>query len=454
MVFSSMTFLFAYLPITLTLYFICPLWLRNPMLLIANLIFYGWGEPKYIIIMFASIMIDYIHGFLIEKYRSNDKLARKFVASSVIFNLALLFFFKYWDFLASQFGLPVLGVPLPLGISFYTFQTMSYSIDVYRGEAQRQTNLIKFGVFVTLFPQLIAGPIVRYKDIADQLTEGVKTRIKDVSEGAKLFTVGLCKKVLLANSIGKLWEVLQTNPDLSVVGAWLGAIAFSFQIYFDFAGYSDMACGLGRMLGFTFPQNFNYPYIAKSITDFWRRWHMTLGSWFREYVYIPLGGNRVNGFRKYFNIMVVWALTGFWHGADWNFIVWGIYFGVLLILEKQIFMKFLPKLPAFIQHIYTLILIVISMAIFATPQYFIEYLSKMFGNAPLFNAMTEYYLISYLPTFIILIIAATPLPKKLFNKLPEKARDSLSTILMVCGIAMTISFLVSDSYNPFLYFRF
>ncbi|HIV62057.1 MAG TPA: MBOAT family protein [Candidatus Butyricicoccus avistercoris] len=454
MVFSSMTFLFAYLPITLALYFICPLWLRNPMLLIANLIFYGWGEPKYIIIMFASIMIDYIHGFLIEKYRSNDKLARKFVASSVIFNLALLFFFKYWDFLASQFGLPVLGVPLPLGISFYTFQTMSYSIDVYRGEAQRQTNLIKFGVFVTLFPQLIAGPIVRYKDIADQLTEGVKTIIKDVSEGAKLFTVGLCKKVLLANSIGKLWEVLQTNPDLSVVGAWLGAIAFSFQIYFDFAGYSDMACGLGRMLGFTFPQNFNYPYIAKSITDFWRRWHMTLGSWFREYVYIPLGGNRVNGFRKYFNIMVVWALTGFWHGADWNFIVWGIYFGVLLILEKQIFMKFLPKLPAFIQHIYTLILIVISMAIFATPQYFIEYLSKMFGNAPLFNAMTEYYLISYLPTFIILIIAATPLPKKLFNKLPEKARDSLSTILMVCGIAMTISFLVSDSYNPFLYFRF
>ena len=454
MVFSSMTFLFAYLPITLALYFICPLWLRNPMLLIANLIFYGWGEPKYIIIMFASIMIDYIHGFLIEKYRSNDKLARKFVTSSVIFNLALLFFFKYWDFLASQFGLPVLGVPLPLGISFYTFQTMSYSIDVYRGEAQRQTNLIKFGVFVTLFPQLIAGPIVRYKDIADQLTEGVKTRIKDVSEGAKLFTVGLCKKVLLANSIGKLWEVLQTNPDLSVVGAWLGAIAFSFQIYFDFAGYSDMACGLGRMLGFTFPQNFNYPYIAKSITDFWRRWHMTLGSWFREYVYIPLGGNRVNGFRKYFNIIVVWALTGFWHGADWNFIVWGIYFGVLLILEKQIFMKFLPKLPAFIQHIYTLILIVISMAIFATPQYFIEYLSKMFGNAPLFNAMTEYYLISYLPTFIILIIAATPLPKKLFNKLPEKARDSLSTILMVCGIAMTISFLVSDSYNPFLYFRF
>lgn len=454
MVFSSMTFLFAYLPITLALYFICPLWLRNPMLLIANLIFYGWGEPKYMIIMFVSIMIDYIHGFLIEKYRSNDKLARKFVASSVIFNLALLFFFKYWDFLASQFGLPVLGVPLPLGISFYTFQTMSYSIDVYRGEAQRQTNLIKFGVFVTLFPQLIAGPIVRYKDIADQLAEGVKPGIKDVSEGAKLFTVGLCKKVLLANSIGKLWEVLQTNPDLSVVGAWLGAIAFSFQIYFDFAGYSDMACGLGRMLGFTFPQNFNYPYIAKSITDFWRRWHMTLGSWFREYVYIPLGGNRVNGFRKYFNIMVVWALTGFWHGADWNFLVWGIYFGVLLILEKQIFMRFLPKLPDFIQHIYTLILVVISMAIFATPQYFIEYLSKMFGNAPFFNAMTEYYLISYLPTFIILIIAATPLPKKLFSKLPEKARDSLSTILMVCGIAMTISFLVSDSYNPFLYFRF
>ncbi len=454
MVFSSMTFLFAYLPVTLVLYYLCPLWLRNPMLLVANLIFYGWGEPKYIVIMFASILIDYVHGALIDKYRANDKLARRFVASSVVFNLALLFFFKYWDFFAGQFGLPVLGIPLPLGISFYTFQTMSYSIDVYRGEAERQNSLLKFGVFVTLFPQLIAGPIVRYKEIAHELTEGVRPRISDISAGAQLFTVGLCKKVLLANNIGKLWETLQASEGLTAGGAWLGAVAFAFQIYFDFSGYSDMACGLGRMLGFHFPKNFNYPYIACSVTDFWRRWHMTLGSWFREYVYIPLGGNRVPALRQYCNIFIVWALTGFWHGADWNFLAWGLYFGVVLVLEKKVLGRWLRQMPRAVQHLYTLVLIVVSMAIFATPGEFWVYLSKMFGAAPLWSETTGYYLCSYLPTLVILALAATPLPRKLFGRLPDSVRSVCTSVLLVLGLAASTAFLVSDSYNPFLYFRF
>lgn len=454
MVFSSMTFLFAYLPVTLALYYLCPLRARNLLLLIANLIFYGWGEPKYIVIMFASILIDYIHGALIDKYRANDRLARTFVASSVVFNLALLFFFKYWDFFAAQVGLPVLGVPLPLGISFYTFQTMSYSIDVYRGEAERQKSLLKFGVFVTLFPQLIAGPIVRYREIARELTDGVHPRVRDFSEGALLFTVGLSKKVLLANNIGKLWETLQASPDLTVAGAWMGALAFSFQIYFDFSGYSDMACGLGRMLGFHFPENFRHPYIARSVTDFWRRWHITLGSWFREYVYIPLGGNRVPALRQYCNIFAVWALTGLWHGADWNFLAWGLYFGIVLVLEKKWLGGLIARAPRVVQHLYTLLLVVVSMAIFANPGSFWEYLAKMFGGAPLWSAETGYYLFSFLPTLLILAVAATPLPARLFGRLPERVRGACGSVLMVLGLAASTAFLVSDSYNPFLYFRF
>lgn len=454
MVFSSMTFLFAYLPVTLALYYLCPLRARNLLLLAANLIFYGWGEPKYIVIMFASILIDYVHGALIDKHRANDRLARAFVASSVVFNLALLFFFKYWDFFAEPLGLPVLGVPLPLGISFYTFQTMSYSIDVYRGEAERQNSLLKFGVFVTLFPQLIAGPIVRYREIARELTEGVRPRWKDISQGAQLFTVGLCKKVLLANSIGKLWETLQADPGLTAAGAWLGAAAFAFQIYFDFSGYSDMACGLGRMLGFHFPQNFHYPYAARSVTDFWRRWHMTLGSWFREYVYIPLGGNRVPALRQYANIFAVWAMTGLWHGADWNFLAWGLYFGAVLVLEKKFVGRALARAPRAAQHAYTLLLVVVSMAIFANPGQFWEYLGKMFGAAPLWSDTTGYYLASYLPTLLILALAATPLPARLFARLPGRVKNVCGSALMLLGLAAATAFLVSDSYNPFLYFRF
>lgn len=453
MVFSSLIFIFYYLTITLALYFLCPLRWRNLFLLIANLIFYGWGEPVYVSIMLLSTMIDYVHGALIEKYRHNDRLARGFVASSVIFNLGILFFFKYWDFFAGMLGLPLLGLRLPLGISFYTFQTMSYSIDVYRQQAERQKSLVAFGTYVTLFPQLIAGPIIRYQTVAKELTDR-RTSMADFSAGARIFTVGLCKKVLLANNIGKLWDTLYAWNDLTVSGAWLGAVAFSFQIYFDFSGYSDMAVGLGRMLGFHFPQNFNYPYIARSITDFWRRWHMTLGTWFREYVYIPLGGSRVSKPRQIFNIFVVWALTGFWHGADWNFLVWGLYFAVLLVIEKIFLARWLGRLPAAAGHVYTLLLVVVSMAIFATPGTYISYLGRMFGDGVWFDATTGYYLRSYLPTLIVLVVAATPLPAKLFSKLPGRVQSTAGMVLMVAGLLASTAYLVDATYNPFLYFRF
>lgn len=453
MVFSSLIFMFFYLTVTLALYFLCPLRVRNLFLLAANLLFYGWGEPIYVSIMLLSTMIDYVHGALIDKYRANDRLARFFVASSVFFNLGLLFFFKYWDFFAQYLGLPILGLSLPLGISFYTFQTMSYSIDVYRGEAERQHSIVAFGTYVTLFPQLIAGPIVRYQTVAKELTDRHTTR-SDFAEGARIFTVGLCKKVLLANNIGMLWDTLKVTPELTVVGAWMGAVAFSFQIYFDFAGYSDMAIGLGRMLGFHFPKNFDYPYISRSITEFWRRWHITLGTWFREYVYIPLGGSHVSKGRQAFNIFVVWALTGFWHGADWNFLIWGIYFAVLLILEKMFLYRWLERMPAAVGHIYTLLIVVVSMAIFGTPGAFMQYLSVMFGGAAFFDGVTGYYLRSYALPLIVLALASTPLPKMLFERIPEKVRAPMTSVLMVLGLLASTAYLVDATYNPFLYFRF
>ena len=329
MVFSSVVFLFFYLPITLAAYYVAPRKWRNMLLLVVNLFFYGWGEPVYITIMLLSTLIDYTHGMLVEKYRSNDKKARMFVVSSVFFNLLLLVFFKYYDFIVTSLkavfpGLPLepLGIPLPIGISFYTFQTMSYTIDVYRGDARAQKNIVNFGTFVTLFPQLIAGPIVQYKDVDDQLRERHEN-VAQFASGVQTFICGLAKKVLLANSIGMLWDVsLQNAATLSALGAWLGILAYSFQIYFDFSGYSDMAIGLGRMLGFEFKKNFDYPYISRSVTEFWRRWHISLGTWFREYVYIPLGGSRRGQWRTYRNLLIVWALTGIWHGASWNFLFW------------------------------------------------------------------------------------------------------------------------------------
>ena len=467
MVFSSLYFLFLYLPIVLFLYYITPLKWRNLLLLLVNLVFYAWGEPVYILIMFLSIGIDYTHGMLVEKYkrRGNDRGARWAVASSVIFNLALLFFFKYWDFVAGSLQaigfsfMPKLGLSLPIGISFYTFQTMSYTIDVYRDDAKVQRSLVNFGTFVTLFPQLIAGPIIKYKDLGDQIDHRTHSP-EQFASGVQIFVVGLAKKVLLANNIGKLWDTILALPagELTTAGAWLGVAAFAFQLYFDFSGYSDMAVGLGRMLGFEFMRNFNYPYIAKSVTEFWRRWHISLGTWFREYLYIPLGGNRVSKPRLFFNLLVVWAATGIWHGASWNFLIWGLYFAVLLILEKAFLGKLLQKLPAALQHLYTLFLVLVSWAIFALEDFsqLGAYLKVMFGmgGVPLTNSDFGYYLTSYLPILCLAAVASTPLGATLYRKAPKKAAQAVGALLILAGLTVCTAYLVDGTYNPFLYFRF
>ena len=467
MVFSSAFFLFIYLPIVLFAYYITPLRWRNAVLLVFNLIFYGWGEPVYIVIMFLSTAIDYTHGMLVDrcKRRGNDQGARRAVASSVIFNLALLFFFKYWDFVAQNLAaagigfIPVLGLELPIGISFYTFQTMSYTIDVYRGDTKVQHSILNFGTFVTLFPQLIAGPIIKYKDLGDQIDHRDHTAERFAS-GVQIFMVGLAKKVLLANNIGMLWDVYKATPvsELTVAGAWLGVLAFSFQIYFDFSGYSDMAIGLGRMLGFEFLKNFDYPYISRSITEFWRRWHISLGTWFREYVYIPLGGNRVGPARLCLNLLIVWGLTGIWHGASWNFLFWGLYFGVLLMLEKVFLRRWLEKLPAAVGHVYTLFLVLVSWAIFAVEDLgqLGGYLSAMFGAAQggAYNGEFFYYLSSYLPTLVVLALASTPLAAGLWGRLSLRKRQVLLPLLVLAGLLLCTAYLVDATYNPFLYFRF
>ena len=466
MVFSSLMFLFIYFPVTMGVYYLTPLKWRNAFLLLANLIFYGWGEPVYILIMFLSILIDYTHGLLVERYRSDDRKARAFVASSMVFNLALLFFFKYYDFLADSLrgialfsGLPRLNVSLPIGISFYTFQTMSYTVDVYRGEAKAQRNIISFGAFVTLFPQLIAGPILQYRDLDGQLSGRAHTAEKFAS-GARIFIAGLAKKVLLANSIGMLWDVYKAMPaaSLTVGGAWLGVIAFAFQIYFDFSGYSDMAVGLGRMLGFEFMQNFNYPYISRSITEFWRRWHISLGAWFRNYLYIPLGGNRRGKARQYLNLLIVWAATGIWHGASWNYLLWGLYFCALLVMEKAFVLNWLKRAPRAVSHVYALFFILVGWAIFALEDFSAlgTYLSAMFGltGGGLWSAADGYHLMNYASLLPVLAAAATPAGSYLFRKLPEKAVRWAVPALMLAGLILSTAYLVDATYNPFLYFRF
>ena len=464
MIFSSLTFLFAYLVVTLALYFVAPLKWRNVLLLLTSLFFYGWGEPVYILIMFLSILIDYAHGLLVEKYRDDDKKARWFVGQSVVFNLLLLGFFKYWDFLAANLSLipgidlPQLGIPLPIGISFFTFQTMSYTIDVYRKDAPVQRNILTFGTFVTMFPQLIAGPIVKYKTVAKELNYRVHTT-EGFALGARRFTVGLAKKVLLANSIGALWDTClaaQKAGTLTAFGGWMGLFAYGFQIYFDFSGYSDMAIGLGQMMGFRFNENFNYPYLSASVTEFWRRWHMSLTDWFREYLYIPLGGNRGGTAKTLRNIILVWFCTGFWHGASWNFILWGLYFAAWLILEKYILRDILKKIPAAIKHFYTIIVVFVGWGIFAMEDLSVcgSYLSACLGGAPLWSAADAYRLKSYAVTFILLILASTTLGKTMWTRLPERAKQVLTPILMGAGLVICTAYLVDGSYNPFLYFRF
>ena len=467
MVFSTPIFLFYFLVLTLLIYYLVPRCLRNPVLLCASLLFYFWGERVYTVIMLLSTAIDYTHGMLVErcKARGNDRGARMAVASSMVFNLGLLFFFKYWDFLAGSLQavglgfMPVLNIHLPIGISFYTFQTMSYTIDVYRGDARAQHSIINFGTFVTLFPQLIAGPILKYKDLGDQIDQRDCTAEKFAS-GVQIFMVGMGKKVLLANNVGLLWERYKALPldQLTVAGAWLGVIAFTFQIYFDFSGYSDMATGLGRMLGFEFAPNFRYPYISRSITEFWRRWHISLSSWFREYLYIPLGGNRCSKPRWMLNLFLVWAATGIWHGASWNYVIWGLYFFVLLLVEKLWLGRLLSQLPKVVQHVYTLFFVLVSWAIFALEDFgqLGAYLKVMFGmgGAPLLDSAFGYYLASYLPILCVAAVASTSAGASLYHKLPRAAAQAACAVLVVIGLVVCSGYMVDGTYNPFLYFRF
>ncbi len=461
MVFSSLLFLFLFLPAVLLLYYASPRRTRNLLLFVTSLFFYAWGEPIYIVIMLVSTLSDYFFGLLLDRQDFSVTKRKVIVALSVTVNLALLSFFKYADFLIQNinglFGteIPLTELPLPIGISFYTFQSMSYIIDVYRGTAKAQRNWIDFGAYVSLFPQLVAGPIVKYNTIAEQLQYRSENR-EQFAEGVRRFTVGLAKKVLLANNIGLLWESISSSQAdaLPMLTAWLGIIAFAFQIYFDFSGYSDMAIGLGLMFGFRFNENFNKPYTAQSITDFWRRWHISLGSWFREYVYIPLGGNRQGLLKQARNILVVWMLTGFWHGASWNFILWGLYFGIILMFEKWIGLKLLSGLPQWIRHVYALVLILVGWVLFAfeTPSLIVDYLTAMagFNNQPLWNAETGYYFYTNIILLIVLIIAS--LPKKQW--LREEGFWMLYLAWYGFLFFLSVAYLVDATFNPFLYFRF
>ena len=467
MVFSSLTFLFLYLPLVLLVYFAVPKKMKNAILFIFSLIFYAWGEPIYVGLMIFSTVLDYCCGKAVDKYRGTKK-AKVGLLVSVFVNLGLLCLFKYTDFIIGTvngiFGssIPLLGLPLPIGISFYTFQTMSYTIDVYRGDAKVQNNIISFGAYVALFPQLIAGPIVRYQTIADQVDERVHSFDK-FGEGAKRFICGLGKKVLLANNIGLLWDTISKTEisNLSVLSAWLGIFAFAFQIYFDFSGYSDMAIGLGKMFGFEFLENFDYPYTSKSVTEFWRRWHISLGTWFRDYIYIPLGGNRRGKWIQLRNIAVVWLLTGFWHGASWNYVAWGAFYGVLLIIEKFFLLEKLKKAPAFVGRLWTGFCVLVGWLLFAFEDigHGIAYLGTMFGiGASLDGSMALYQLTSYLPLLAVCAVAATPLGSKLYKKINEKWRTGVLAAADAAGISciafLCIAYLISGSYNPFLYFRF
>lgn len=464
MVFSSLVFMFAYLPITLLAYYLVPRQGRNIFLFIVNLIFYGWGEPKLVMLMVFNIFFNYIGGWLVDKYRADAKKKKLFLILTCVLDIGILAVFKYTGMITETLNmLPFLNIPelqisLPIGISFYTFQTMSYVIDVYRDDAPVSKNFINFGTYVALFPQLIAGPIVRYRDVAEQLVNRRET-LEMFTRGVKLFMVGLAKKVIIANTMGTLTtNIFATTDENGVVGTWVGMIAYTFQIYFDFSGYSDMACGLGNMMGFEFLKNFNYPYIAKSITDFWRRWHISLSTWFKEYVYIPLGGNRKGVKRQILNLLIVWGLTGLWHGAAYNFVLWGLYYGLLLILEKFVLKKFLDRLPSFVQHIYTLFIIIIGWGLF----YFTDVGQLGAFMVDLFNFgngicgdQAFNLIMSNLPMLIIAAVASTPLATTLYTRFEHTRFMWIPETLYCMGVlAVSTASLVNQSYNPFLYFRF
>ena len=468
MLFSSIPFLYYFLPVVLLLYFAVPNKLKNLVLLASSLFFYGWGEPGYVVIMSVAIVTGYIFGRLIEVFRGKG-LSKVFLFLSVASAICILGYFKYTDFFIANFNaltglsVPLLKIALPIGISFYLFQLLSYTVDVYRGTVPVQKNIINFGTYIALFPQLIAGPIVRYSDIAQQLQHRTHS-FEKCAYGIRRFLFGLSKKVLLANALGELCDIFRASNDKSLLFYWLYAISFTLHIYFDFSGYSDMAIGLGKIFGFDFIENFNYPYISKSITEFWRRWHMSLGSWFRDYVYIPLGGNRVSKPRWFFNILVVWMLTGFWHGASWNFIFWGLLYAAFLILEQLFLGKYLERSRIW-RHIYVMLVVILGFVLFNATNISEAgtYIASMFGlgGVPLLSAEFTHYLYSYGLILVLAIIGSTPLPKLLFaklatvkNKAVTYALDIGEILLMLVLLLLVTAYLVDGSFNPFLYFRF
>ena len=457
MLFSSIPFLFYFLPCVLLLYAISPKKFKNFTLLVCSLVFYAWGEPRLVLLMLITVLGGYILGLLTEKFNKHKKL---FLTLAVALSLGFLGYFKYVDFfieninLMTGLSIPLLNVALPIGISFYTFQLLSYNIDVYRGNVPAQRNFVDLATYISLFPQLIAGPIVRYSDVAKQLRNRNHSFDK-IALGVRRFVIGLSKKIIIANTLGEICEIFKSSNDKSVLYFWLYAVAFALHIYFDFSGYSDMAIGLGKLFGFDFAENFDYPYISKSITEFWRRWHISLGTWFRDYVYIPLGGSRVGMARMIINLLIVWMLTGFWHGAEWNFILWGLYFAVLLIVEKLFLLKWLNHSKV-ISRIYVLLLVVISFVIFnagSINEAFV-YIGGMFGvgDYPLVSTETFYYLKDYLLVLIIAIVGATNFPKYFVTKF--KTLQWLEPIVLVALLAVSTAYLVDGSFNPFLYFRF
>lgn len=464
MVFSDSVFLFMFLPLTLAVYYAVPFAFKNTVLFLTGLLFYAWGEPVYVLIMLLSTAIDYCAGRLMDRFDSNKKIRKATLLVSVVMNLSLLGIFKYGSFFIGSvngiFGsaIPDPGLPLPIGISFFTFQSMSYTIDLYRRNIKVQKNFIDFAAFVTMFPQIVAGPIVRYEDVSAQLACR-RIDLSSMSDGITRFVCGMCKKVLIANSIGALWTDVkaQDYASMPAATAWLGIAAFTLQIYFDFSGYSDMAIGLGKMLGFDFPENFRYPYNSKSIAEFWRRWHITLGDWFKSYVYFPLGGSRGSTAATIRNTLIVWLLTGLWHGASWNFILWGLYYGVLIILEKFVFRRLLERTPSALRHILTMLAVVFGWVIFeiTSPASELEFVKAMLGFGGSFaNSFTLNALHNYAVTFIAAIAISTGIPLKMCKKLPEKRADTLSLVGEAAGMTACIACLVDSGYNPFLYFNF
>ena len=463
MVFSSLLFLTLFLPLTMILYYILPKRFKNIQLLIASLVFYAWGEPMHIILMLITTVYIWLLSLLLEKCIASGKTtaARFLLLLCLVFSLGTLFFYKYSGFVMETLGHTAFRAPtLPIGISFYTFQSLSYVIDVYRGDVKAQKSWINFAMYISLFPQLIAGPIVRYADVENQLTERTHS-CENVCRGIRRFTFGLAKKVLLANQIGLLWDSISVMDNLSTLGAWLGAVAFSLQIYFDFSAYSDMAIGLGQMFGFEFTENFRYPYQARSITEFWRRWHITLGAWFREYVYIPLGGNRRGKSRQALNLLIVWSLTGLWHGADWQFLLWGIYYFLFLLLEKFFLLQRMEKWPSFFRHLYTVIVVVFGWVIFACEDLSItgDFFKAMLGiGVPIIDTAALFQLRNFALLIPLLFIGTTELPRRIFCRLQHNVQPAKAEKLTYAACLATtwvcIAFLVADTYNPFLYFRF